>query len=165
MLQRPLVFPALSTVCAVLLALVLAACGGDDSTANGAGQTQADTGAGQAQTVVETQTEAAAEASVFITRNCGQEVVVDSTGVDAGQTAMQALQRVADVETDQGGKFVTTIEGIEQNEDKKLAWLYYMNGKEALKGAAEIKLEVGDVEWWDLHNWEKTCNVPAEATG
>ena len=160
MFQRPLVLPALSTVCAVLLALALAACGGDDSAANGAGQTQAGGGAGQ------TQTEAApAEASVYITRGCGKEVVVESTGVDAGQTAMQALQRVADVETDQGGKFVTTIEGIEQNEDKKLAWLYYMNGKEAQKGAAEIKLEMGDVEWWDLHNWEKTCKVPAEASG
>ena len=159
MFQRPLVFPALSTVCAVLLALVLVACGGDDSAANDAGQTQAG-GGGQAQTEA-----AAAEASVYITRNCGNEVVVESTGVGAGQTAMQALQRVADVETDQGGKFVTTIEGIEQNEDKKLAWLYYMNGKEAQKGAAEIKLEVGDVEWWDLHNWEKTCKVPAKATG
>jgi Domain of unknown function (DUF4430) len=142
--QRPL-----AAVLAVLLALVLAACGGDDSASNGAGEALAPP----------------AEASVLVTRACGKEVVVEKAGVDAGQTAMQALQRVADVETDQGGKFVTAIEGVEQDESKMLAWLYYVNGEEAQKGAAEIKLQVGDVEWWDLHNWETTCQVPAEATG
>jgi Domain of unknown function (DUF4430) len=143
--QRPL-----AAVLAILLALVLAACGGgNDSASNGAGEEQAPP----------------AEASVLVTRDCGKEVVVEKAGVDAGQTAMQALQRVADVETDQGGKFVTAIEGVEQDESKMLAWLYYVNGEEAQKGAAEIKLQVGDVEWWDLHNWETTCQVPAEATG
>jgi Domain of unknown function (DUF4430) len=138
-----------AAVVAVLLALVLAACGGEDSASNGAAATEA--------------APAPAEASVLVTRECGQEVVVEKSGVEAGQTAMQALQRVADVETDQGGKFVTAIEGIEQDESKMLAWLYYVNGEEAQKGASEIKLEVGDVEWWDLHNWETTCQVPAEA--
>jgi hypothetical protein len=84
--------------------------------------------------------------------------------VDAGQTAMRALDRVAEIETDSGGKFVTAIEGVEQDEGKKLAWLYYVNGKAADKGASEIKLKSGDVEWWDLHNWEKECaSVPADA--
>ena len=32
------------------------------------------------------------------------------------------------------------------------------------KGAAEVKLGDGDVEWWDLHNWENECaSVPADA--
>jgi hypothetical protein len=91
-------------------------------------------------------------------------VLAAKTPVDAGQTAMRALDRVADVETDSGGKFVTAIEGVEQNTGKKLAWLYYVNGKPADKGAAEVKLAAGDVEWWDLHNWEKECaSVPADA--
>jgi hypothetical protein len=39
-----------------------------------------------------------------------------------------------------------------------------VNGKPAQKGAAEVKLGAGDVEWWDLHNWEKECaSVPADA--
>jgi hypothetical protein len=128
-----------------LLALTLAACGSDDSREGG---------------------QAAApepEAAVLVTRDCGQEVVVERTDVPAGETAMQALDRVADVETDQGGKFVTAVEGIEQDESKRLAWLFYVNGKMAEKGAAEITLEAGDVQWWDLHDWEETCRVPAEA--
>jgi hypothetical protein len=83
--------------------------------------------------------------------------------VPADQTAMRALQAVADVETDDGGKFVTAIEGVEQDTGKQLAWLFYVNGQAAEKGAAEIKLNAGDVEWWDLHNWEKNCPVPPSA--
>ena len=91
-------------------------------------------------------------------------MVTEKTPVDAGQNAMRALDRVADIETDSGGKFVTAIEGVEQDEGKKLAWLYYVNGKSATKGAAEVELKTGDVEWWDLHNWEKECaSVPPDA--
>jgi Domain of unknown function (DUF4430) len=132
-----------SGVLAVVLALVLVACGGDDGAANGAA--------------------AEPQAAVLVTERCGKDVVVERTKVPAGQTAMQALDRVADVETDQGGKFVTAIEGVEQDADEKLAWLFYVNGKMAEKGAAQIRLKDGDVEWWDLHDWESTCPVPAEA--
>ena len=76
---------------------------------------------------------------------------------------MQALDRVADIESDSGGKFVTAIEGVAQNTKKKLAWLYYVNGKAAAKGATEVKLAPGDVEWWDLHDYTKQCAVPADA--
>ena len=128
-------FAALLSVCA------LAACGSDSSS------TPAEPGA-----------------AVLVTTGCGATVLAAKTPVDAGQTAMRALDRVADIETDSGGKFVTAIEGVEQDEGKKLAWLYYVNGKAAQKGAAEIELKTGDVEWWDLHNWEKECaSVPADA--
>jgi hypothetical protein len=123
----------------VLFACALAACGGNSSSSSPA-------------------------AAVFVTTDCGATVVTAKTPVDAGQNAMRALDRVADIKTDSGGKFVTAIEGVEQDEGKKLAWLYYVNGKPASKGAAEIELQTGDVEWWDLHNWEKECaSVPADA--
>jgi hypothetical protein len=130
---------------ALLLALAIAACGGDEGSSDAA------------------QPAAEPQAAVLITQGCGKEVVVERMEVPAGQTAMQALDRVAEIETDAGGKFVTAIEGVEQDEGQKLAWLFYVNGKAAQKGAAEIELQAGDVEWWDLHNWEKTCPVPAEA--
>jgi hypothetical protein len=137
-------FAALLFVCA------LAACGGKESSAPA-------TQAGAT-------TQAAPTASVLITTDCGATVVTAKTPVDAGENAMRALDRVADIETDSGGKFVTAIEGVEQDEGKKLAWLYYVNGKPAEKGAAEIELQAGDVEWWDLHNWEKECaSVPPDA--
>jgi hypothetical protein len=128
------------SLAALLFVCALAACGGNDSSSPEAG------------------------AAVYVTTDCGATVLAAKTPVDAGQTAMRALDRVADIETDDGGKFVTAIEGVEQNTGKKLAWLYYVNGKPADKGAAEVELAAGDVEWWDLHNWEKECaSVPADA--
>ena len=137
----------------VALVLALAACGG--------GGSEATTEAGGAAT----STEAAAEqAGVLVTRDCGEDVVVELTEVPADQTAMQSLDRVTELETDSGGKFVTEIEGIAGDEERKLAWLYYVNGEAAQKGATEIKLGPGDVEWWDLHNYEQECEtVPPEA--
>jgi hypothetical protein len=128
-----------------LFALLIAGCGGKEAQPGGVSVTSSG-------------------AAVLVTQDCGKQVVVDLKEVDAGQTAMRALDRVADIETGSGGKFVTGINGVEQDTDKKLAWLYYVNGKAAQKGATEIKLASGDVEWWDLHNYEHECaSVPAEA--
>jgi hypothetical protein len=125
---------------AALLVVALAGCGGGSTPAN------------------------PPEAAVLVTTDCGAKVVVPKTSVAADETAMRSLDRVADVATDSGGKFVTAIEGVQQDTGKKLGWLYYVNGKPADKGAAEVKLSAGDVEWWDLHNWEKECaSVPADA--
>jgi hypothetical protein len=124
----------------VLLVLLVSACGGESQTSTPATPSE-ETGA-----------------KVLITTDCAGDVILEK-GVDAGQTAMRALDRIADIETDSGGKFVTAINGVEQDTGKKLAWLYYINGKAAAKGATEIKLAAGDVEWWDLHNYEQECAV------
>ena len=136
------------TFAALLFACALAACGGNSSSAPA---TQAGT-----------TTQAEAGAAVLITTDCGATVVTAKTPVDAGETAMRSLDRVADIESDSG--LVTAIGGVEQIPDKNVFWLYYVNGKLAQKGAAEVKLEAGDVEWWDLHNWKKECaSVPPDA--
>jgi hypothetical protein len=108
-------------------------------------------------------TTGANQATILVTENCGKQVVVARSPVPAGRTAMQALQQVAEIETASGGKFVSAIDGHAQSVKKKLAWLYYVNGKAAQKGATEVKLRAGDVEWWDLHNYTKQCAVPAMA--
>jgi hypothetical protein len=125
----------------------LAACGGGSSTPAASGTSAQ-----------------AKQAAVVVTQDCGKEVVLERTTVPPGGTAMRALDSVADIEADSGGKFVTGINGVEQDTGKKLAWLYYINGKAAQKGATEVKLVPGDVEWWDLHNYEQECPaVPAVA--
>jgi hypothetical protein len=135
------------SVAAVAAALVLGACGGnDDSAADGQATTRADE-----------------QAEVLVTQDCGKTIVLDTKEVPPGRTALQALDQVADIETDDAGKFVTAIEGVEQDTDKQLAWLFYVNGEMAEVGAAEVKLKAGDVEWWDLHNWDKNCRVPPQA--
>ena len=145
--------PLRLAIISVALALGLAACGGGDS--------EATTEGGGAATSTET---AAQQAGVLVTRDCGEDVVVELTEVPAGQTAMQSLDRVTELETDSGGKFVTEIEGVASDDEKKLAWLYYVNGEAAQKGATETKLAPGDVQWWDLHNYEQECeSVPPEA--
>jgi hypothetical protein len=138
---------SIAAVAAALGALALTACGGG----------------GEAEERMPATEAPPEQAAVLVTRNCGKEEVVAKTDVPAGHTAMQALERVAEVEKASGGKFVTAIEGISQDEKKKLAWLFYVDGKMAEKGATEIRLEAGDVEWWDLHSWEKQCAVPAAA--
>ena len=133
---------------AVVLALLLAGCGGGESEEPGG-------------TVGQPSDQ---PADLLVTRDCGKTIVLEKTGVADGQTAMRALDQVADIETDSGGKFVTGINGVEQDTGKKLAWLYYINGEAAQKGATEVKLAAGDVEWWDLHNYEHECaTVPAMA--
>ena len=141
-----------SLLAASVAALALAGCGGGEE-------------AGEQKPAGETAAPAAStnEAFVLVTQDCGREVVVPKESVPAGLTAMRGLKRVADVETGFGGKFVTAIEDVEQDEKRKLAWLLYLNGKMAQKGAAEVKLEPGDVEWWDLHDYTRRCRVPAEA--
>jgi hypothetical protein len=131
----------------VLVLPALSACGGGSSTSASSGTSAQPR-----------------QAALLVTRDCGKEILVGRTTVPAGTTAMRALDTVTDLETDSGGKFVTGIDGIEQNTGKKLAWLYYINGKAAQKGAAEVKLAPGDVEWWDLHDYEHECaTVPAIA--
>jgi len=147
-----------AVVLALVLALVVASCGGGDD----------EEASDQPQAAAETQSQAETgpaedETAILVTTDCGADVVLVKTPVDPDQTALQALDRVADIETDDGGLFVTAIEGVEQDTDAQLAWLYYVNGVMAETGAAEVTLEEGDVEWWDLHDWEATCEVPAEA--
>ena len=82
---------------AMLLVLALAGCGDSESTPEA------------------TSTQASPTAAVLVTTDCGAEVVTDTVEVAAGQTAMRALDQVADIETDSGGKFVTAIEGSFSN--------------------------------------------------
>ena len=72
----------------LLVALALAGCGG-------AGPTAAD-----------------GTAQLWVTRDRGSEVIVD-TDVPAGQTLLRALKSKAKVSTRYGGGFVQSIEGVE----------------------------------------------------
>jgi hypothetical protein len=91
-------------------------------------------------------------AEVWITRDRGRQVVSMDT-VPAGLTAMQALDRVADVKTRYGGRFVQAIGGVQGSLAGRHDWFYFVNGIEADRSAAELRLRAGDVEWWDLRSW------------
>ena len=91
-------------------------------------------------------------AQIWITRDRGAHVLLVKT-VPAGLTALQALDRVAEVKTRYGGRFVASINGIEGTSSPQQDWFYFVNGIEADRGAAEYELRPGDVEWWDYRRW------------
>ena len=99
------------------------------------------------------------EATLWLTRDRGRHVLLVRT-VPAGLTAMQALDRVADVETAFGGRYVRSIDGLEGSASGRRDWFYYVNGVDADRGAAEYRLRAGDVEWWDYRSWASEPRVP-----
>jgi uncharacterized protein DUF4430 len=98
-------------------------------------------------------------AKLWITRDRGAHVVL-TREVAAGQTAMQALQKAAKVKTRYGGRFVQSINGVSGSLSKQQDWLYFINGYEADRGAADYELQPGDVEWWDFRPWKNAIHVP-----
>ena len=114
---------------AIAAVLAVAGCGGEDGTA-----------------------------TLWITRDQGTTVVLTAT-VPAGLTAMQALERKAEVETSYGGRFVDAINGVESRAQHD--WFYYVNGIPLGRSAAEYRLREGDVEWWDYTVWRSPNEVPA----
>jgi hypothetical protein len=98
-------------------------------------------------------------ATIWITRERGTHVVLVKK-VDAGVSAMQALNGVAKVKTRYGGRFVTSIDGVAGDASARRDWFYFINGYEADRSAADYKLHDGDVEWWDFRSWKKEMRVP-----
>ncbi|MFN2471103.1 MAG: DUF4430 domain-containing protein [Gaiellaceae bacterium] len=97
-------------------------------------------------------------ARLWITRDRGAEVLLTTT-VPAGISALEALDRVADVETRYGGRYVQEIDGLAGSLSEQRDWYYFVNGYEGDRSAAEYRLHDGDVEWWDYRSWER----PGEA--
>ena len=99
-------------------------------------------------------------ATLWVTRDRGAHVLYTGT-VPAGLTAMQALERRADVKTRYGGRFVQAIDRVEGDASRQRDWFYFVYGIEADRGAAEYRLHAGDVEWWDYRSWKgRGMSVP-----
>jgi hypothetical protein len=80
--------------------------------------------------------------------------------VPAGLTAMQALDREADVETRYGGRYVQSIEGLEGDIGARRDWFYFVNGIEADRSATEYRLRDGEILWWDYRTWRRRMREP-----
>lgn len=80
--------------------------------------------------------------------------------VPAGLTAMQALDREADIDTRFGGRFVQSIEGHEGDVGARKDWFYFINGFEGDRSATDYELRDGDVEWWDFRSWRTQMRQP-----
>ncbi|HET8652824.1 MAG TPA: DUF4430 domain-containing protein [Gaiellaceae bacterium] len=98
-------------------------------------------------------------AQLWITRDRGSEVLLD-TNVPAGISAMEALRRMADVETRYGGRYVQSIDGLEGSLSGQHDWFFFVNGYEADLSAADYTLRDGDVLWWDHRSWSDALREP-----
>jgi hypothetical protein len=103
--------------------------------------------------------EAGGRATLWITRDKGAHVLLERR-VPAGLTAMQALDRMAQIETRYSGRYVQAINGIEGSISARSDWFYFINGYEADRSAAEYRLRDGDVEWWDFRSWRDRMREP-----
>lgn len=92
------------------------------------------------------------DATIWITRDSGETVLLVKR-VPAGLTAMQALDRVADLDTRYGGRYVQAIDGLGGSLAGRRDWFWFLNGYEGDRSAAEYTLHSGDVEWWDYRRW------------
>jgi hypothetical protein len=99
------------------------------------------------------------KATLWVTRDRGAQRMLVRT-VPAGLSAMQALERVAKVETRYGGRFVQSIDGLSGSLSDERDWFYFVNGVEGDRSAAEYRLRPGDVEWWDYRSWRGQMSVP-----
>jgi hypothetical protein len=95
-------------------------------------------------------------ATLRVTRDHGRLVLLTGR-VPAGLTAMQALERQAEVKTSYGGRFVTSINGLASASHRD--WFYFVNGKLVERGATEVRLHDGDVEIWDYRRWSNPGEV------
>lgn len=96
------------------------------------------------------------------TKNFGEQIVFDKeVEVRVGATAGEALEQA--VEIDMSGSFIETIAGIKGNQTEY--WFYYINGVMANVFAHGYKLQPGDVQYWDFHDWTFYIHSPSAILG
>lgn len=124
-------------VAMVLAAGILAGCGTQESEETTASQEEV-----QEVTV-----------QVQVSKDNGEEMISeDEITVDEGTTLMEVMEE--NYEVDQTEGFINSIEGIEGNEEEKLAWMYTINDEEVSVGASEYEVKEGDDIVFDYHSWE-----------
>lgn len=102
---------------------------------------------------------------VIVTQDFGNELLLDEPVVlDNGANALDALEKVAKVETKYGGGFIEAINGIRSQYSQgraKKDWFFYVNGISANVGVMDYELSEGDVGHWDFHDWSFHAFIPA----
>lgn len=71
-----------------------------------------------------------------------------------GATLLEVMNEHFELTTAYDGTFITGIDGVLAKEDEQYAWIYYLNGEPAMKGAAELVLNAGDEIQFSLEKWQ-----------
>ncbi|MDU4225668.1 MAG: DUF4430 domain-containing protein, partial [Streptococcus sp.] len=65
-----------------------------------------------------------------------------AVNIQKGDTVLDVLEEVYPVQENDG--FITEIDGISQDKDKGIYWMFDVNGKLGEKAANQLKVENGD---------------------
>jgi hypothetical protein len=90
---------------------------------------------------------------ITITKNHNEELLTEKEAViEDGALLLDVMKDNFDLEEE--GGFITSIDGVEQNLDEEISWMYFVNDEMAMVGAAEYELSAGDKVNFDLQAWE-----------
>ena len=97
--------------------------------------------------------DAPGQVRLMVSHNYGDRLAFDQR-VSPADNVLALTRSHLQVETDQGGGFVTTIEGTgSKGQAEQKAWFFYYNGSLSSRGAGDVQLSDGDVILWDYHSW------------
>ncbi|WNB93684.1 DUF4430 domain-containing protein [Bacillus sp. NEB1478] len=95
------------------------------------------------------------EVTVKITKDNGKEKVTEKkVAIKEDETVMDVMKNNFKLDLMYDDSFISGIDGVKGSEQDKTSWFLSVNGKEAMKGAKEIKVKPGDVIEFDLHKYE-----------
>ncbi|MDQ5895460.1 MAG: hypothetical protein QG596_1721 [Actinomycetota bacterium] len=105
------------------------------------------------------------DASLLVTRDYGSEVLIDEPElpVNESSTAMRLVDENADLETEYGGEYVQTVNGLsgDTKAGRRFDWFFSVNGIVAERGSAQFPVKGGDKVWWDYRDWTDAMDVGA----
>jgi Domain of unknown function (DUF4430) len=121
----------------LLLALLLAGCGGD--------------GRGHG------------TATLWVTRDRGAHVVFAGQ-VPAGLDGIRTVEEKLHVTTRYGGRYLQSVDGISGSLSSQHDWFYWVDGIEGSRSAADVTIHSGETLWWDYRGWTpETMSIPVVA--
>lgn len=122
----------------------------------------------QAGKVNKTEPGGEAKVHLLVTRDYGETVIFNEwVAVQDQPNALSLTESYLDVKTSYGGSFINSINGLESGYTDKMIkktkydWFLYANGVLAGAGAKDVKVNSGDVVWWDYHDWGSAAFTPA----
>lgn len=105
------------------------------------------------------------DASLLVTRDYGREVLADvpDMKVNESSNAMRLLDEETDLETEYGGEYVQTVDGLsgDTKSGRSFDWFFSVNGIVAERGSAQFPVKGGDLVWWDYRDWTDAMEVGA----
>lgn len=106
------------------------------------------------------------QVKITVTKDYGQSTVFEKhITVEAGETAMDALEKVSDIKTSHSGGFVESINGIKSTyllgKGTKNDWFFYINGMLSPFGSADYILHPNDIVRWDYQYWGSDIKTTA----